>query len=210
MNFVIIDNTKDLNNAEMTPLLIDYFNKKSYKTFVISKGNELRNLDPTNITGIVLSGGPILLSEKTELFKYSKNFTALIEFPNIPILGICFGFQVMGVAYGGLVDSLSDKKRERVTETISVIDQKNSILFKNISNTIAVYQCHSDHLIKCPNNFIITSKGKDNVIQSIESKDKHRFGVQFHPENSISGLIILDNFTNYCFDLYSKIIEGHS
>ena len=204
MSFIIIDNTKDLANAEMTPLLINYFNRNNYKVSVISKRDELITDNITNVIGIILSGGPILLSEKTELFRYSKNFTALIEYPNIPILGICFGFQVMGVAYGGLVDGLFDKRRDRIIESINVLNKSDSILFKNTNDIINVYQCHNDYLKKCPANFIITSKSTDNIIESIESKDKLRFGVQFHPENSKDGEIILANFINYCFNLASK------
>ncbi len=88
MSFIIIDNTKNLQNAEMTPLLIDYFSSQKYQVSVISESDDLVNIS-SDIDGIILSGGPILLSEKTDLFRYSKNFTALIRYPDIPILGIC-------------------------------------------------------------------------------------------------------------------------
>lgn len=201
MTFIIIDNTKNLENAEMTPLLINYFKKKKINIRVISEGEQLfKNCEngKNDIVGIILSGGPIILSEKTHLFRYSKNFTALIEGYDIPILGICFGFQVMGVAYGGLVNGLDDRKRDHIVEKIRIIDSINSILFKNLDKTIEVFQAHNDHLTKCPMNFTITSISDDGVIQSIECLKRLRFGVQFHPENSEDGLKILENFTNFC------------
>ena len=127
MSFLIIDNTKDLGNAEMTPRLINYFEKRNIPVIVISKQEELQALTGQKIKGIILSGGPILLSEKTELFRYSKNFTVLIEYSEVPILGICFGFQIMGMAHGGCVKSLGDDRREKVYEIIHVCqNNKNS------------------------------------------------------------------------------------
>ena len=201
MSFIIIDNTKNLANAEMTPLLINYFTNNNFKVTVISEPDELIIFKDIIVNGIILSGGPILLSEKSELLMYSKNFTALIEYPHIPILGICFGFQVMGVAYGGIVNGLLDNKKERIIENIGINNNISSVLFKNINKNINVYQCHSDHLIKCPNNFIVTSISDDNIIEAIECISKLRFGVQFHPENSSDGLLILDNFTEFCINL---------
>ena len=64
---------------------------------MISKQDELYdiiNRHKQKIRGVILSGGPFLLSQKTELYKYSKNFTALIEFQNIPVLGICLGIKL--------------------------------------------------------------------------------------------------------------------
>ena len=206
MSFIIIDNTKNLANAEMTPLLINYFNNNNFKVSVISEPTKLVINNDNEIDGIILSGGPILLSQKTELLSYSKNFTALIEYPQIPILGICFGFQLMGVAYGGVVNGLLQNKKERIWEDISIKNNTGTILFKNFNRKIKVYQCHSDSLTKCPNDFIVTSSSDDNIIEAIECIEKLRFGVQFHPENSEDGLLVLDNFTDFCLNLRSEFM----
>ncbi len=97
--------------------------------------------------------------------------------------------------------ALDERRRQKVLETVKLTNQEDSILFKNCSEQVEVYQCHSDYLVKCPNNFIITARSNDNIIEAIESKDKLRFGVQFHPENSSGGKIILHNFTDYCLSL---------
>lgn len=206
MSFLIIDNTKDLGNAEMTPRLINYFEKRGIHVVVVSTQEELFSLTRGKIKGIILSGGPILLSEKTELFRYSKNFTVLIEYPEVPILGICFGFQVMGTAHGGCVKSLGDRRREKIYETIKISSEsqtktdasKQTYLFQGLPSEIKVYQCHNDYLDKCPKGFRVTSTSKDGIIESIECPEKLRFGVQFHPENSDIGHQILDNFVNFC------------
>ena len=199
MCFVIVDNTKDLDNAEMTPRLINFF--KGYDVLVISKQEELTKLSNLKIKGIILSGGPILLSEKTELFRYSKNFTVLIEYTDVPILGICFGFQLLGMAHGGNVKSLGTQKREKIYEVIYQEDlckKSKSCLFNNLPKQITVYQCHNDYLEKCPLGFTVTAKSSQGIIEAIECPEKLRFGVQFHPENSEMGHKILENFVAFC------------
>lgn len=200
MSFLLIDNTKNLLDAEMTPKLIKYFRNRSISLVVISEPEELYNIELSTIVGIILSGGPILLSEKSDIFFYSKNFTALIEFHNTPILGICFGFQLMGVAYGGLVTSLGKNSKHKITETIYVDPETDSILFKELPPTITVYQCHNDYLQRPPRTFTVLARNSGGTIEAIESSDKLRFGVQFHPENSTHGHKILDNFSDWCLD----------
>ncbi len=194
MNFLLIDNTKNLLDAEMTPKLISYFHDKNIPLRVISEPEELYKIEPSSINGIILSGGPILLSEKSDIFFYSKNFTALIEFHQIPILGICFGFQLMGVAYGGLVKSLGENHKRKIMETVHINPGEDTILFKNLPKEITVYQCHNDYLQRPPRLFTVTARNASGTIEAIESLDKLRFGVQFHPENSDHGHVILDNF----------------
>lgn len=198
MTFILIDNTKNLLDAEMTPKLINYFRKHRVPLIIISDPEELYKIDSVNIVGIILSGGPIMLSEKTDIFFYSKNFTALIEFPHIPILGICFGFQLMGVAYGGLVNSLGEDAKNNIIETIyTSSDNSESVLFQNLPSTINVYQCHNDFLQKPPKTFTVLARNQSGTIEAIECLDKLRFGVQFHPENSEDGHVILDNFIKW-------------
>ena len=199
--YVIIDNTKDLSNAEMTPRLICYFNDRNLSVKVISQDDELNDLKSDTILGIVLSGGPILLSERSEIFRYSKNFRVLLEYTSVPILGICFGFQLMGVAYGGRIQPLGDQKRDRVFEEVHQTESSEMnprVLFRNLDSSVQVYQCHQDYLDTCPNGFTVTSRNVDNLIQSIECTKKLRFGVQFHPEHSEKGHYILDNFVSFC------------
>ena len=203
--YLIIDNTKDLEHAKMTPKILDYLDMKSIDYIVISKYYELvKYINDSNIEGIILSGGPICLSNKTELKNYSTNFTALIEFSNIPILGICFGYQVMCMAYGGIVDSLNDKVIG--FEDITILN--NSQLLKNLPNNLEVYQHHSDYVKEAPIHFNIISLNKNGRVEAIENIKKKRYGVQFHPENSKYGYLILDQFIKICKDNCNSLHNG--
>ena len=73
-----------------------------------------------------------------------------------------------------------------------------SLLFKGDRNILRVYQCHQDHLYNPPVNFSVTGRNSDGIIQAIEDLERLRFGVQFHPENSPDGHIVLDNFLDLC------------
>ena len=195
--FLIIDNTKDLRHAKMTPKLLEYLEKSGEKYTVISKYHELvPHINSKIIDGIILSGGPICLSEKTELKNYSTNFTALIEFQNIPILGICFGYQVICMAYGGIVDHLDNPVIGN--ECIEVLP--GSLLLGDLTPKIHVFQHHSDYVLEAPIHFKITSLNESGRVEAIENISKKRFGVQFHPENSPDGYLILDKFIKICKD----------
>lgn len=193
--YLVVENTKDLRTAKMTPKLIELTTKLGRNLTVVSTSEELATVDREMIEGVILSGGPILLSEKSELFKYSKNFTALIEYPSVPVLGVCFGFQLLSVAHGGSVEKLQTKK-EDLTEEIIV--DPSSVLFEGLPELITVFQCHHDHVALPPIGFKVTGSAVDGTIQAVESIDRQRFGVQFHPENSDNGEAILLNFFEFC------------
>jgi anthranilate/para-aminobenzoate synthase component II len=102
------------------------------------------------------------------------------------------------MAHGGNVKSLGEARRQKVYEEINIINNIHSDLFKNMEGNIQVYQCHNDYLNTCPEDFNVTAMSKNGVIEAIECPKKLRFGVQFHPENSSVGHLVLDNFVNFC------------
>ena len=104
---LIIDNTKDLDMAKMTPKIIDILDKMNVKYIIVSTKKEIINLISKNIklSGIILSGGPLHLSNKKDIDKISKNVLAINYFKNTPILGICFGFHILCYLYGSTIFS---------------------------------------------------------------------------------------------------------
>lgn len=201
--YVLIDNTKDLDTASMTPKLIEYFRLHETRLVIVSEPAQLNALlcVRNDVLGIILGGGPILLSEKTQICCYSKNLTALIEFPKTPILGICFGYQLLGVVHGGSVESLGDSAKTNVTETI--YRSGPSLMLNDLPDAIEVFQCHSDYLSMSPPNFRVTARNAAGQIEAIENAEHLRFGVQFHPENSKHGHLMLNNFCKICEHNYS-------
>ena len=145
-----------------------------------------------NLSGIILSGGPNSVKDKKSP-KLDKKILSL----NIPILGICYGLQLLCNEFRGKIGQSSSREYGH-----SLINHnKKSELFKGIKKTSQVWMSHGDHIKKEPNGFVVTSFSNKNVISSIENKKKMIFGLQFHPEvyHSLDGKKILSNFLfNIC------------
>ena len=145
-----------------------------------------------NLSGIILSGGPNSVKDKKSP-KLDKKILSL----NIPILGICYGLQLLCNEFRGKIGQSSSREYGH-----SLINHnKKSELFKGIKNTSQVWMSHGDHIKKEPKGFVVTSFSNKNVISSIEDKKKMIFGLQFHPEvyHSLDGKKILSNFLfNIC------------
>jgi len=145
-----------------------------------------------NLSGIILSGGPNSVKD-VKSPKLDKKILSL----KIPILGICYGLQLLCKEFKGKIGQSSSREYGH-----SLINHNNkSLLFKGIKRTSQVWMSHGDHIEREPNKFVVTSYSNKNVISSIENKKKMIFGLQFHPEvyHSLEGKKILSNFLiNIC------------
>jgi GMP synthase (glutamine-hydrolysing) len=140
--------------------------------------------------GIILSGGPASV--------YGKNAPQLDEgiFElEIPILGICYGLQLITKALGGNVEP-SDM-REYGKATIQLTHK--SRLFTNDMDDSTAWMSHGDHVTQAPDGFIITAKS-GALVCAIEDPELMIFGLQFHPEvvHTQFGTQILQNFIDLC------------
>jgi GMP synthase (glutamine-hydrolysing) len=182
MVVLIINNSSKEKIKKRTKKLIKIVEKYGFSTIVLSSNIELNKLllnDKSKIKGIILSGGPLQLSDKICANDISQNINVLLNFPNIPILGICFGMQVMALAYGGKIDNL--KKNYKKTTGFTYHEQK-SFLFNGINTKFNTYEYHFDYITESPVNFNIIAKSDDNIIYGIENIELKRWGLQFHPE----------------------------
>jgi len=143
-----------------------------------------------NIGGIILSGGPLNVYENDK-FKFNKKILRL----GVPVLGICFGHQILSKELGGRVKK--SKHREFGLATISKVS--DSILTKNFFNnrkTSNVWMSHADQVSKMPKNFKVIASTKNSKLTIIENLKDKFYGVQFHPEvtHTTKGKILLRNF----------------
>ena len=147
-------------------------------------------VDKYNVIGFVLSGGPSSVYEEDapSLPEWIFNY-------DVPILGICYGFQLLVKYFDGTVESSG--KAEYGRSKIEISNNEN--LFKDIKNKTDVWMSHGDKVTLVPKNWNVTSKSENNVISS--ASGNNCFGVQFHPEvyHTSKGNKIIHNFLfNIC------------
>jgi GMP synthase (glutamine-hydrolysing) len=146
--------------------------------------------DYSNIKGIVLSGGPATVTKK----KY-PTIPKEVLLRKIPILGICYGLQLIAKLFGGKIKSLR-KKREFGRAIL--LKKKNSLLTKNFFNIKkkSVWMSHQDVVVKIPRDFEIVASTKNSRLTIVENTKNKIYGIQFHPEvtHTENGIQIFKNF----------------
>ena len=128
-----------------------------------------------NIKGLILSGGPSSVTTNTFQRVPRKIFEK-----KIPILGICYGLQLITKMFGGKIKS-SKKKREFGR---AILYKKNSsLLIKNfLNNKRSVWMSHEDAVVKLPKKFKLVASTRESKLTIIENTKNKIYGVQFHPE----------------------------
>ena len=137
--------------------------------------------------GIILSGGPASVYQQDAPKCDSEIFNL-----GIPVLGICYGLQLMVHTLNGKV--ASDQKREFGHAQLEIID--SSPLFKNLDPNQRVWMSHGDKVISLPPEFKSIGKTANTDYAAIANTSRHLYGLQFHPEvvHTSNGKSILDNF----------------
>lgn len=152
--------------------------------------DDLRSRQPK---GLILSGGPSSVYDATA----PRRSTLPGDLGNCPVLGICYGFQLIAQDHGGKVQP-SDS-REYGYARLTVLDQ-NSPLFSGLPNEMDVWMSHGDHVTAPPEGFRVTARTED-AMNAFENASAQTYGVQFHPEvaHTPLGAQILRNFLfNIC------------
>lgn len=145
---------------------------------------EIRKMNPK---GIIFTGGPnSVYDEKSP--HYQKEIFEL----GIPILGICYGSQLMAWSLGGEVRTAPVSEYGR-TET--VVD-KTSVLFENAEENTVVWMSHTDYIAKVPEGFRVTAHTDVCPVAAMECPEKKLYATQFHPEvlHTREGQKMLRNF----------------
>ncbi|MDC7238160.1 MAG: glutamine-hydrolyzing GMP synthase [Sphaerochaetaceae bacterium] len=146
--------------------------------------DEIKDLNPD---GIIFSGGPASVSAEGSPRVHDDIFKL-----GIPILGICYGLQVMMKQNGGEVSC--PLKKEYGLANIDIV--KQSLLFDSISDKSQVWMSHGDSVSKLADGFEIIASTENCPITAVENLDKKFYGVQFHPEvvHSLEGTKLIENF----------------
>ena len=176
MRILLVDNSK-AHAAFFTPKLEQLL--REYATVVVCKTREAAaELLLTRYDGIVLSGSSLNVSESLTTSAISKDLMMLLRFPHIPKLGVCFGMQLMAVAYGGSVARLPEIREGEC----DVLAEASSDSLMACSRTSAFFS-HQDVVVEAPPGFVVDAHS-DGLIASFHSSSLKCYGTQFHPECS--------------------------
>ncbi len=140
-----------------------------------------------NVIGIILSGGPSSVFSKKAPIPDKGIFDM-----GVPILGICYGIQLMGHLLGGQVSKSDHREYGHGTLTI----QKAGRLFAKLPKKLKVWNSHGDRLIKLPPGFSAIGTTDNSEYAVIEDAKRNFYGIQFHPEvfHSERGTDVVRNF----------------
>ncbi|MFQ6064080.1 MAG: glutamine-hydrolyzing GMP synthase [Candidatus Bathyarchaeia archaeon] len=140
-----------------------------------------------NIKGIILSGGPSSIYEEDAPKCYPDIFNS-----NIPILGLCYGHQLIASLFGGRVEPA--RKREYGI-SYAVIDSPHGLL-KGLEGKQKVWMSHGDRVYELPKEFEILAHTKNCPIAAFKHGEKPIYGLQWHPEviHTENGTQMLRNF----------------
>lgn len=144
----------------------------------------------SNVKGLILSGGPMSVLEK-ESPKIEKVVLEEAIKKKIPVLGVCYGHQLIAYYFGGEVRG--GDRGEYGRYRFRVLGR--SRLFEGLPKEFDVWMNHSEYVVSLPKNFLVTGRTENSKIASFEM-DNLIFGLQFHPEvkHTQYGLRIIDNF----------------
>src|SRR3989339_40178 len=155
---------------------------------VLPYDTPISELKKRDVKGIILSGGPASVYEASAPMPDIN----LIK-SGIPILGICYGLQLIAKDFGGEVKP--ETKREYGKTPITIDDESN--LFAGLPKETGVWMSHGDSVLKMPEGFKSLAHTANTPNAAIGNHDKKIYGVQFHPEvvHTPKGIEIIKNFT---------------
>ncbi len=145
---------------------------------------EIRRMNPK---GIIFSGGPNSVYDENS-FRCDEAIFDL----GLPILGICYGMQLMTVKFDGKVEPAKQREYGKATMTT----EQESILFEGLPNEQIVWMSHGDLVVEVPPGFTVDATSPSCPIAAMSNKEQNLYAVQFHPEvrHSVYGNELLKNF----------------
>ncbi len=157
--------------------------------------NQIRDLKNNKSTkGIVLSGGPLTAT--------NKNFASLDKYIldlNLPILGICYGHQILAKKFGGRIKISKTREFGHAIVRSKLSSPSTKNFFKKKNNS--VWMSHQDIVYKIPSGFKKIASSNNSKFAIIANEKKKYYGIQFHPEvsHTVNGKILIQNFVfNIC------------
>ena len=160
-----------------------------YSEIISHKKIKFKDINKS-VKGIILSGGPLNVYQINK-YSFDKKILQL----SLPVLGICFGHQILSKLNGGKVK----QSRHREFGLANIYKKGSSLLTNNffgIKKSKEVWMSHADQVSKLPKNFKVIASSNNSKFAIVENNKKKFYGVQLHPEvtHTENGKKLLSNF----------------
>ena len=161
----------------------------------IDKFNASEFENNKSVKGIILSGSPCSVNDSDAPMPHLNHIRN-----QFPILGVCYGAQLLAYTQGGKVQPSNSREYGRAHLEIK---NETHQLFKNIPANTQVWMSHGDTITNLPNNFKIIASTHDVAVGAFEIENEFTYGIQFHPEvyHSQHGKELLENFVINIFHI---------
>ena len=192
MKIVVVNNYKDPIQTEKAVQNIEKCTGQKTNRIDYQEPDLQNKISEKDPDLVILTGSSALLSKPgtRKLFQPEMD---LVRESKSPILGICYGHQIIGSAFGSPMRDLGQMLRRY--ERVSVI--KDHPLFKGLPSNLVVAESHRQELTRVPDEFEHLARSETSKVETMVHRSKPIYGVQFHPERSNDeyphGKIILQN-----------------
>lgn len=173
--------------SQYTQLIARRIREMSVYCEILPYATPLENILKRKPKGLIFSGGPDSVvrsgSPKSDPGLFSQG---------IPILGICYGMQLMAEQLGGIVHPAEHREYGKKF----LCHDEKSVLLEGVARRTQVWMSHGDETLQLPPGFRVTATSGTRGITAMQQSERRLFGVQFHPEvsHTLEGKRILENF----------------
>lgn len=201
MKILLVNNERDIDDLGSIENIKNNVLKVVDADFVVKHYTEISGKEDDDYTvNFIILSGRLNSNWGTDEMPLFKGEYDIIRTCKVPLLGICAGFQLMGLAYGAALDYICPKRKDKCKEfgyqKVNLLG--NDKIFSGLSSTFTVYQNHYCELKDIPPGFINLAASDISRIQCIKHISRNVYGVQFHPEmfsgDYGDGKVILKNF----------------
>jgi len=157
--------------SQYTQLITRKLRELGYQSEIFTVEDSLREIKKRQPRALVLSGGP------QSIFEDQTDYQGFFENPNLPILGVCYGMQLLGAFFHGKVE-----RGVKGEYGLAKIKKCQSSFLPNLPDDFNVWMSHFDHVSVLPENFELIFKSENNITAGIKHSTRPILGFQFHPE----------------------------
>jgi GMP synthase (glutamine-hydrolysing) len=178
--------------SQYTQLIARRFRELQVYSEILPPDTTAASLKARGVRGVILSGGPDSVYGKGAPRCDKRVFDM-----DVPVLGICYGMQLMSHVLGGNVRRAGER-REYGHASFQARD--HAPLFRSFRTPARVWMSHGDSIESPPEGFEVTGSSATNPVAAIQDRERSLYGILFHPEvnHTENGSVVLGNFLDLC------------